>query len=321
MKRAVWLMMLAWAAVAATAVAQENMAPQTVELSAPATAVAIAPLGKFAATVSADRKLSVWNLDSGQLTKSVALDSSQVDSIALSPEGNLVFVGLHDGRAAVWDVIAGKAVQEWRLQRYASASAFTNDGKVLAFSPGGEPAQVFEVDGFRKRGETVPVPGGIQALAFSRDGKRLATADSDTSIRVYAVSDVKLLSENHDLSMEPLGVDFTADGATVAAAGGDRTVVLVEASSGKLIRRLAKTENPIFFNGLKVSDGDRLGLVFMKAENMSEPAPIAIWSLAAGEKQWERTLPTMALGAEWTTDGKLLCVGGTQNVVQFWRLP
>ena len=99
-------------------------------------------------------------------------------------------------------------------------------------------------------------------------------------------------------------------------------VIFVEAGSGRLIRRLPKTENPIFFNGLKVSaDGTQFGLLFMKAENMSQPAPIAIWSIVSGEKLSERTLPTLIFGAEWTADGKLLCVGGEKDSLRFWFLP
>lgn len=306
----------------AAATGQENTNPIVIKLAAPATAVALAPKGKFAAVASADKILGVWDLSTAQNMKKLPLESEQLDSIAVSPDGRLVLACQHDGSATIWDVATGKKARQWQLPHYANASTFSRDGKLLAFSPGGHAAQVFEVNGFQKRGETAPVAGGVQALAFSPDGSLLTTADSDAGIRVYSTKDMKLLSENHDLLMEPLGVDFTADGTEVVAAGGDRTVVFVDSASGKLIRRLPKTKNPIFFSGLRVSEnGDRIGLVFMKAENMSEPAPIAIWSIVSGEKLSERTLPTLISGAEWTADGKLLCVGGERDEVQFWRLP
>jgi len=321
MRRAL-IALLAAGFLAAAATGQENSNPLIIKLLSPATAVVLAPQAKFAAVASADRTLSVWDLSTAQNIKKLPLESEQLDTIAISPDGRLVFACQHDGSAAVWDVSTGKKMRQWQLSHYANASAFSRDGRLLAFSPGGQPTQVFAVNGFEKRGETAPVPGGVQSFAFSRDGSLLATADSDAGVRVYSTNDMKLLSENHDLLMEPLGVDFTADGKEVAAAGGDRTVMFVDTASGKLIRRLAKTENPIFFNGLRVSaNGAHIGLVFMKAENMSEPAPIAIWSIASGEKLSERTLPALISGAEWTADGKLLCVGGEKDSVQFWRLP
>jgi hypothetical protein len=54
---------------------------------------------------------------------------------------------------------------------------------------------------------------------------------------------------------------------------------------------------------LEVSpDGAFVATVFMKADNLVPPAPVAVWETSSGLKKQEWLPPTVALGTNWTRD-------------------
>jgi WD40 repeat protein len=145
----------------------------------------------------------------------------------------------------------------------------------------------------------------------------LATADADTVVRVYDVRSGKLISRNGDFLLEPLAVDFSADGKQLVAAGADKVVVFIDAASGRVVRRLEKTAEPVAY--LEVSPaGDALATVFMKAANLAEPAPVAIWDVASGRQRTDWLPPTPPMGGGWTRDGHLQAVTATPEAVHIW---
>jgi hypothetical protein len=69
----------------------------------------------------------------------------------------------------------------------------------------------------------------------------------------------------------------------VIAAGADKILAFIDANSGKLVRRLEKTVEPVAY--LEVSpDGAFVATVFMKADNLVLPAPVAVWETSSGLK-------------------------------------
>jgi WD40 repeat protein len=141
--------------------------------------------------------------------------------------------------------------------------------------------RVLDVGTGREFYQTHAITGGTAAIAFSRDDSLIATADADTAVRVYDAHDGKLRAENRDFLLEPLAVDFTSDGKQVIAAGADKVLAFIDAASGKLVRRLQKTAEPVAY--LEVSpDGAFVATVFMKADNLVLPAPVAVWEMSSG---------------------------------------
>lgn len=315
----------AWVTLAMSPVALLAQSPehasQTIKLSADLTSFGASAAASRAAAVTSDKNLTVWDLASGHLLRTIALDTAKIDSTVVSPDGRLILTCDHTGNTAVWDAGTGKSVLQLRLSRYSSVASFSPDGKLLAIAPAGQPLQVFEVASYRKVYETPSVPGGVEALAFSPDARLLATADADTAVRVYDAHTGRLISENHDFLMEPLALAFTADGKQVIAAGGDRVTAFIDASTGKTNRTLPKTDHPVFFSGLSVSpDGTQLALLFMKAENMTQPAPVITLDTLSAQKKAEWLPPYLAYGMDWTRDGHLLTFGmRAADTLVIWR--
>ena len=91
---------------------------------------------------------------------------------------------------------------------------------------------------------------------------------------------------------------------------------------GKLIRRLQKTDEPVSFSSLKVSpDGSLVAAILMKAENMTQPAPVVMWEVSSGQKKSQWMPTTLALGMDWTRDGRLISAGADSDSLHIWRVP
>ena len=253
-------------------------------MPAQAASVALSASANRAAVVCRDGKLRVWDLAEARLLRVIALTSGNIDYTAISSEGHWIFTGDHSGNVVVWDSDTGQAQLQLRSPHYPSTAAFSRDGKWLAMAPMGDPVQVFDVHAGRKLYETQAITGGTAAIAFSRDNSLIVTADADTAVRVYDARTGKLLAENRDFLLEPLAVDFTSDGKQVIAAGADKVLAFIDANSGKLVRRWEKTSSLCLI--WEVSpDGAFVATVFMKADNLVLPAPVAVMGNIIGPKE------------------------------------
>ena len=306
----------------ATMAQKPQGSPEVIQLAAPVTAVALAASSNRAAVVSRDKKLTLWDLADGRLLRTMALGTAEIDVMAISQDGRWIFTGEHSSNAFVWDANTGQAQIQLKLPHYPSAAAFSHDGKFIAIAPMGDPVQVYDVAAARMLYQTNGVVGGTQAVAFSRDGTSMATADADTAVRVYDARSGKQVAENRDFLLEPLAVDFNSDGRQVVAGGGDKIVAFIDAGSGKLIRRLQKTDEPVSNYSLKVSpDGSLVAAILMKAENMTQPAPVVVWEVSSGQRKFEWMPTTLALDMDWTRDGRLISAGADADSLHIWRVP
>jgi WD40 repeat protein len=318
MRRGPGRLLLAVLACGAAARAEE---PVRIRLSAPANAVALSAAAGRAAIVSRDNRLTVWDLGRGELLRTIPLSSARIDVLVLSVDGRLIFAGDHAGNAQIWETETGRARFERRLPHYAAAASFSRDGQRIAIAPTGEPVEVFDVADGRLLCRTLGAPGGTVALAFSRDGASIATADADTAVRLYDAETGRLRQENREFLLEPLAIDFSADGRQVVSGGGDKAVVVIDAASGKILRRFPKTDEPVSVSCLKVSpDGALVAAILMKAENMTEAAPVVKWD-ATGRKRSEWTPATLALSLDWRPDGRLISAGAEGDTVVVSQVP
>ncbi len=313
------LVFLAGLATIATAHAPRS-GPDVIQLPAEITSDAFSATSQKAAMVSKDKKLTLWDLADGKLLRTISLSSAYVFVTAISDDARWIFTGDKSGDMRVWDASTGQAQIQLKMSHYPGAAAFSTDGKFIAIAPMGDPVQVFEISTAKMISQTAPVTGGSEAIAFSRDGKLLATADADTAVRVYDARTGKLISENRDFLLEPLALDFSSDGKQVIAGGGDKVIAFIDAATGKLLRRLEKMDQPPAF--LRVSpDGSLVAAILMKAENMTQPAPIMVWQVSSGQKksQW---MPAILAGSlDWTRDGRLISVAPDSAMLHIWQVP
>jgi hypothetical protein len=253
----------------------------------------------------------VFDVRTGQLTRSLQEPRDVVYGLALSPDGKLIAAGSADGSVYVWGLPDGKLLTtikehgDWVL-----GVSFSPDGKLLATGGADRTVQVWEV-GTWKSINKLPQPETVHGVSFSPDGELLAAAvggPDAAAVRVRKAADdpetkvpgprkaaaavqarqTRVLDTGGGM---PLAVEWAPDGRWVYAACSDNTVKVFNAS-GSLLAALAGHSDWVYSVAL-TPDGAKLA-------SGSADGTVRLWTAPDG-----RPLATLAqLG--WRTDEWLI---------------
>ena len=180
-------------------------------------------------TVSPNRELTVWDVESGQKIANLPPFPGTVMVVSFSPDGSQMVVILEENSTAtLWNLTTGKKLFDLkgRTQPLYSA-AFSQDGKRLATVGKDGTAIVWDV----QTGEQLFTLSGhsasIQVAVFNRGGTRLATGGFDGAVKVWDISANptagKELLDLSGYSSFIFTVDFSPNGRYLAAGSwGDR---------------------------------------------------------------------------------------------------
>ena len=190
----------------------------TWHLGAAATAVAVSPDGRLAATGSASGVLCLRRLADGALLQCLAAHGAAISGLDFDPAGARLASSSWDGHVAVWSVPALAALAELDVRGSANQLAFAPDGHSLAVATSAAPPRrTPEVAASERRGSGGggagapladpgarvliwrPEPGGeparelaghrgpVTAVAWSADARHLVSASWDRTVRLWDV--------------------------------------------------------------------------------------------------------------------------------------
>lgn len=277
-------------------------------------------------TGTANGTAQIWSLPSPTL-----LGGSPVNSVAFSPDGQLLAVG--GNTLELWDaitrqqlfsiVIPGAAVNAVAFSRKEILAAGYTNGTVQLWRP--STTGLIRL-GPPFLGSAVGSAGSqlIESAAFSPDGAILATGGDDGTVRLWSVSDParpQLLAIRQDSNQIVFSVAFSPDGDTLAAASSDTLTRLWDVTNpaspsriGSPLKGPAKIALSIAFSpdGNTLAIGGADGTVHMwDTHHPAQPRPLGlplsgptgyVWSLA------------------FSPDGTTLAAGITDGTVWLWKI-
>jgi WD40 repeat protein len=138
--------------------------------------------------------LKLWDAATGQLVRSFAEYSTQVYSVAFSPDGSRVLSGGGDGTLKLWDAATGELIRTIKAHTGSVTSvAFSRDGdRVL--SGGGQSIKLWDV----ATSQLIRIFEGhldaVSSVAFSPDGSRVLSGSRDATVRVWNLETGQLLA-------------------------------------------------------------------------------------------------------------------------------
>ena len=161
-----------------------------------------------------------------------------VNSVAYSPDGNLITSGSDDGTLRIWDILVGEETKHSLHDggsRFLSI-AFSPDGAILA---AGTEAGVVCVWRFLTGHETLQRLCGhalaaVVSVAFSPNGLLLASGACDKTVRLWRATTGQQLIIISDHNATIREIAFSLNSATLACGYVDGTIRLRNSATGRL---------------------------------------------------------------------------------------
>jgi WD40 repeat protein len=168
-----------------------------------------------------------------------------IDTIAASPDGNLVAAGTRGGDVRIWNIEDGSPVVTWHEHTDSVwCVAFSDNGEFLASASGDRTVRIWDL---RTR-RCVQVCHGhhesVFSVAFQPGTSVLATASQDNTARLWnTLSGHELFQMQHDSWVR--AVAFSGNGRHLASCSLDGTVRVWDVATGSQVAIFQDTrDNP-----------------------------------------------------------------------------
>ncbi|HMQ90351.1 MAG TPA: WD40 repeat domain-containing protein, partial [Flavilitoribacter sp.] len=150
--------------------------------------------------------------------------STDVSSVAFSPDEQFVLTGSWDKSALLWDLNQGKWIQFFQHADGISSVAFSPDGKLILTGSHDKTARLWDLQGNTVstfEGHTAAVFGAV----FAPDGKTILTGSGDKTARLWDLKgNILKTFEGHGDQVN--SVAFSPDGMTILTGSEDKTACL-----------------------------------------------------------------------------------------------
>lgn len=178
----------------------------------------------------------LWDAKSGAMIAALEGHTSNVWSVAFSPDAKTLVSSGYDGKVIVWSVADKKSTATLEKHKgWCRSVAFHPSGKQFATAGEDGTAVVWNLEGPQEAKELKAHEAAIYQVAFSPDGNTLATASTDKTVKLW---DWQSGKETAKLEGHEDAVWCVAFGGKhIATGGADRKLRLFE-PNGKLLATL-----------------------------------------------------------------------------------
>lgn len=292
-------------------------APEVYPQPLPVTAL-VYSLGGQNLITSGYNEILIWNIETRQLVKRIGGVATEVDGLALSPDGKLIAAATGQagklGEVLLIPLDTGKVRVLATLSDVALGVAFSPDGTRLASCGSDNAIRLFDVATGKELRRIEQHADWTMAVTWSPDGKRLASASRDKTARTYDATTGEMLANYPDHGEPVFDVTFAGNNDLVASVGRDRKLHLWNATDGKR----AKDFKPVGGFGADIwrllSTGKELITGCRDHEiRLYDIAQKKITRKLSGHTDWVQSLAL-------SPDGKQLASGAHNGELIVWNL-
>ncbi len=210
------------------------------------TSLAFHPTLPLLASGSLDRRVIVWNTQSGEMLRSLTVPAS-VFAVTFRPDGKQLAIGDTLGQISLWNT--NNSFENWQpveqplnghTDRVVSL-VYQQDSAFLLSGSRDSTIRMWDSDTGSALGEPLTAHAdGILSLALSPDGRLLASASRDTTIGLWVLRNGRWEPTGSHLTGHSnwvVDVRFSPDSRILASAGGDQTILLWDVEQRSVLGR------------------------------------------------------------------------------------
>lgn len=267
-----------------------------ITLPSAATALSYSTDGALIAVGHGDGSVSIWEVKTGKLIKTLKAHQAEVNTIQFARQGTLLLTIGDDKRACLW------STNDWSekgsIDGVASSGAISTDGRFLAGQDAKQTIWLWDLSTLKQvKSLTDPGIGGTQSMSFTADGKYLATTyNRPLIIDVETKQKLDLVAKNDKKT--PIKIEQT---------GKDQFSL----SMGKL-----QDDDAITHRVMASGSGT---LVALGRGWYGQPAFIDVWDIASMKRIGRYKPKGSGMLASFSFDNTLLAIEGEDNAT-IWNI-
>ena len=238
----------------------------------------------------------------------------QINSVAFSPNGNLIASGSSDNTVKVWNSKTGQeAITLQGHTQLIYSMRFSPDGRRVISASGDNTVKVWDAE----TGEEIHTLKGhtnhVASAAYSPSGGKIASGGYDKTVRLWDAETGKIIKTFKGHSEPVRSVAFSPDGKWLVSGSYDKTVKLWDSETGQIVRTLkghtAKIHSVVFSpDGTRIASG-------------GDHNQLKVWNSNTGQEVLTlRGHSTHVVAVAFSPDGKWLASSSLlpESVVKVW---
>ncbi|HEY9640177.1 MAG TPA: caspase family protein [Coleofasciculaceae cyanobacterium] len=246
--------------------------------------------------------------------------SEPVNSLSISPDGQLIASGSDDATVRIWKP-DGSLANSWETPGQVRSLEFSPNGRTVATVSGDTQGETSVMtlwnvaDGKAQLALTVPTY--LTSVAFSPNGLFVAAGGRDRTIKLWNVRNGNLLRTFTGQQGWVNSIAFSPDGKTLAAASEDKSVKLWNVAKTQLLQTLTR---PAPIQSIAFSPDGKTLAAAGSPTPADGNAPLTLWNLSQGSTQTLAGHHTKVNCLRFSPDGQLLLSASADTTLKLWRL-
>lgn len=286
--------------------------PEILKAPAGMTVLAITPNGKRIVGTR-DGRLSVWDVESGNLLHALDKSSGSVSSLTVTPDGKRC-VGVSMNTIKIWDMESGERLKILKGHTGAIKSlAITPDSCQCVSGSDDKSVRIWDLESGQCRLIFEGYRNNIRAIAITRDGEKCVCGSGDHCLRIWDLKARKCLWTLEGHTREINVIVITPDGKRCLSGSDDGTLRLWDMESGQCQDVIDEDDSPIKFlaltpDGKTIVSGSQDGALRMRAiDSVHSPHLF---------KGYSGSIKTLSI----TPDGLKCVCGYRDKTIRVWDL-
>lgn len=290
--------------------------------------VGFSPAGRLALSAGNDRKIRIWDLQTGSELRGLEGHLLEVSQAVFSADGGRILSCSKDCSARLWDVAAGRELRSFSTTRQARAVAISTDGTLLLTAGDDQSLRCWEAQSGAERGSFLIEPMSVSSVALSRDGRQilagyLGVPGERNPVCLLDAQSGHLVRRLVGHSMPVWSVALSADGRLALSGSSDRTARLWSLPDGRELRRFEAGEGVVLC--VAFSPDSRLVLAgtgprWKDGWEAAGRYRVRLWEARTGRllRDYPHDEPVRSVAV--APDGRSFLSGGDDGVMRLWSL-